>query len=129
MGQVAVPKTKTKQTVTVAKYLGAGTSFNVSNIPGYRNFTVNNFAIEQNGNISFTGPQVATGGYDDNYLQANGGSTINKSYNANTGVLTASITVNAQAVMYQGGSSNFPTSSSGSGSVKAWVIYQTEITN
>lgn len=73
--------------------LGSGTSFNVSEYSGYKNFTADNFLIKSTGNASAGGmfyPQSYT--YDDG---GTGTSTISKSYNSSNGVVSTSIRMNS----------------------------------
>lgn len=70
--------------------LGSGNSFNVSSIPNYKNFTVNNFIVEPVESLS--GGGSSSGGQEwyinevTTSCSATGG--ITKTYNAATGVLT-----------------------------------------
>lgn len=68
--------------------LGTGTSFNVSSVSGYRNFTIDNFlyyvTLAGSGNI--VAPSSTTGA-----PKAGNGITISRSYNNSTGIYSVSI--------------------------------------
>lgn len=66
--------------------LGTGTSFNVSGYPGYESFTAANFIIEPIAHTQKKGDYTIN---DGNSYWAQTTTTITKSYNATTGVLTA----------------------------------------
>ena len=63
--------------------LGTGTSFNVTKYPGYTKFTVDNFIVGAVSVYAVTG----------NVGYVNFSSTVSKSYNQSTGILTISGTV------------------------------------
>lgn len=69
-------------------YLGTGTSFDVSNIPGYQNFTADNFVIVAKSIYSFTSSESHAHSYVSNSV------TIKPtcSYNNKTGILSVSNT-------------------------------------
>jgi hypothetical protein len=69
--------------------LGTGNNINVSNIPGYKSFTVDNFIIEpiRGGQTSVT--PASTGGNLFCYAD------VSKSYNATTGIFTRSVQARA----------------------------------
>ena len=67
--------------------LGTGTSFNVSNYPGYKKFTTDNFYFNS---VSYTANTGSGERSDGGYLTISGGNTLSKSYDASTGVLTIS---------------------------------------
>ena len=64
-----------------AKYLGTGTNFDVSDIPGYKNFTVDNFIVAVK---SATYKGSANG---DGSAGASGSLSVKKSYDSSTGTL------------------------------------------
>lgn len=66
--------------------LGTGTSFNVSGYPGYKSFTADNFIIEP---IAHSQTQGNYNINDNNSYYAKTVTSITKTYNASTGVLTA----------------------------------------
>lgn len=66
---------KTKANIQVGKPSATSTTFNVSAISGYQNFTIDNFIASASG----YGLCVASAGYY---------ASVSKSYNASTGVLT-----------------------------------------
>lgn len=69
-------------------YLGTGTSFDVSGIPGYQNLTADNFIVGIGSMpYSSTGSSSAI---DNNVKGRASGLTLSKSYNASTGKLTIS---------------------------------------
>lgn len=63
--------------------LGNGTSFNVSNYSGYKNFTIDNFIVG-----IYSAGVTQTSHQEYNQSGRASGFTISKSYNASTGVLT-----------------------------------------
>ena len=83
-------------------YLGSGTSFDVSNIPGYQNLTADNFIV------GATRLNLSGGGRcpyrDDIRMSCGGGGTITKSYNAQTGKLTIG-TISGSVSVNNGGPS------------------------
>lgn len=69
-------------------YLGTGTSFNVSSIPGYQNLTADNFIV---GACSMSASGGGSCPYrDDISMSVSGSGSISKSYDASTGKLTIS---------------------------------------
>lgn len=66
--------------------LGTGTSFNVSGYPGYESFTAANFIIEPIAHTQTHGNYTIN---DSKSYYAKNVSTVTKSYNASTGILTA----------------------------------------
>ena len=104
-------------------YLGVGTSFDVSSYAGYEKLTVDNFFIQPSGTIStsnwdygdYTGHNIGQVGIKS--LTA----SINFTYDASAGVLTAYIAASAY-----GGVNNDPRemkTASGTAPVKAYLIY------
>ena len=82
---------------TKVYYLGTGTTFSAAAIPGYKNFTVDNFVIRGVGSHSSSnmvkgGVGKAGGGVASFSVTASASMTFNKSYDASTGVLTCSCT-------------------------------------
>ena len=67
--------------------LGTGTSFDVSSYSGYKNFTIDNFIA---GISSLPAHQTDHSEQEDHTYSRVTGLSIQKSYNANTGVLTLS---------------------------------------
>lgn len=65
-------------------YLGTGTSFDVSNVPGYQNLTEDNFIVDC-GTYTVSGSATYCGG-------CSASNSLKKSYNASTGILTISDT-------------------------------------
>ena len=63
-------------------YLGTGTKFDVSNIPGYEKFTKDNFIVDC-GTYSVSGSGTFCGSCSNS-------GKLTKSYNASTGILTIS---------------------------------------
>ena len=103
------------------EYLGTGTSFDVSSIHGYQNFTADNFVCEPvsvaiiPSNYGYHGG----GGHNVGQWGITGGSGgITKSYNASTGVLTAYLSAACSCGV------NYESTSSGSGqvAVKCYLI-------
>ena len=77
----------------VVKYIGQGTSFNIKTLypASYQNFTADNFFCEPiSSNSGSTSPD--THGYEGSSFYAN--YSFNKTYNANTGVLSVTSIVN-----------------------------------
>jgi hypothetical protein len=64
--------------------LGTGTSFNVSNIRGYQNFTIANFMYR----IGNANSHLVSGDQGQGWFAGNG--DFSDSYNSSTGVLTVS---------------------------------------
>jgi hypothetical protein len=75
--------------------LGTGQSFNVSSYSKYQSLTISSFIIELNANIN--GSQITTAGcYGGSHPEGVVGSTtITKSYDSSTGILTAYLTLYA----------------------------------
>lgn len=71
--------------------LGTGTSFNVSSINGYQNFTVDDFIVEP---INVGSTRYAVNTSNDNQTYVYRGLTVVKSYNATNGILTAYVVIN-----------------------------------
>ena len=65
-------------------YLGTGTSFDVSNVPGYQNLTVDNFIIDC-GKLTVSGSATYCGGCSNSNI-------LVPEYDASTGKLTISNT-------------------------------------
>ena len=90
---------------TTVYYLGTGTSFDVSNIPGYQNLTDENFIV---GALSMN---VSGGGgcpyRDDISMSVSGGGTISKTYVPSTGKLTISQISGSASVNHGGASGKF----------------------
>lgn len=100
--------------------LGTGTSFDVSSITGYRNFTADNFIItagtaSTSKNISYS----SSNGYASGSSNSSASCSVTKTYNANTGILTANqkIGISVSGTTRSGGST--PLSGSGSGANSA----------
>ena len=77
----------------VVKYIGQGTSFDIKTLypASYQNFTADNFFCEPiSSNSGSTSPN--THGYEGSSFYAN--YSFNKTYNANTGVLSVTSIVN-----------------------------------
>lgn len=86
--------------------LGTGTSFNVSNYSGYRNFTASNFIVcAKNGSYSQSQNMGGQNTVQNITPGANCSTSVTKSYDASTGVLTAKEVVNisARCSMYRDG--------------------------
>ena len=64
-------------------YLGTGTSFDVSNIPGYQNLTADNFIV----GISYVGNTGSKLPCRDDISGGIQGTTVGKTYDAITGTL------------------------------------------
>lgn len=86
--------------------LGTGTSFDVSNYNGYQNFTTDNFIVcAKSGSYS----QSQNMGDQNTVLNitpsASCNISVSKSYNATTGILTASevVKISAACSMYRDG--------------------------
>ena len=88
----------------VATYLGTGTSFDVkSKFPNeYGSFTADNFICEATGNVSKRGGAGNSHGAGSIYLNCH--IYVNKSYNASTGILTASVHADSATASFQNGS-------------------------
>jgi hypothetical protein len=102
--------------------LGTGTSFNVSNIRGYQNFTVNNFMVScQNSSKYFSGQTTnldnSSVGFPVSFSTSFG---INASYNSQTGTFSTSISCTTS-----GSARNRPFSGSGSISPHVYLITDT----
>lgn len=82
----------------LAYYLGTGTSFNVSHIPGYQNLTKDNFIVGASAMSVSGGGGVAY--RDDLSMSVIGGGSISKSYDASKGVLTISGVSGSAVVAY-----------------------------
>lgn len=82
--------------------LGTGTSFNVSSVSGYRNFTVDNFMIAplSSGDSTSIGNQNPGQGW---YF---GGYTASRSYNQSTGIFTTTLKATLSANSMSSESSN-----------------------
>ena len=103
------------------EYLGVGTSFNVSNIQGYQNFTADNFVCEPTAvavipsNYGYN----EGGGHNVGQWGITGGSGgVTKSYDASTGVLTAYLSASCAC----GVNSHSVSSGSGAVAVKCYLI-------
>ena len=93
---------------TPVYYLGTGTSFDVSGIPGYQNLTANNFIIGGLSASSSSGGKVP---YKDDVSLSLGGFSLGKKYNATTGKLTISgNSYSSSASSSSGGSASASTS-------------------
>lgn len=79
-------------------YLGTGTSFDVSNIPGYQNLTADNFIVGASAMSVSGGGGVAN--RDDLSMSVIGGGSISKSYDASKGILTISGVSGSAVVAY-----------------------------
>jgi hypothetical protein len=66
-------------------YLGTGTSFTITGVSGYANFTADNFIVGVT-SISVTTYNGFWNDSEDNYF-GNGSGSVSKSYNASTGTL------------------------------------------
>lgn len=104
------------------RYLGTGTSFDVSSYDGYKNFTVDNFYIQPAESISTSNWGYGTDtGHNIGQLGIKSlTSSIVFSYDASKGVLTAHLAASAY-----GGVNNSPNTmktASGSAKVKAYLI-------
>lgn len=76
-------------------YLGTGTSFNVSGIPGYSNLTADNFIVEgtagsASGTCAYGNRKALDGAYSSSTSLNVSVGSYSKAYNASTGVLTIS---------------------------------------
>lgn len=112
--------------------LGTGESFDVSSITGYRNFTAANFIITAGAastskNISY----ASSNGYASGTSNSSANCSVTKTYNANTGILTANqkIDISVSGTTRSGGSSPFTGSGSGTNSattaVHAYLVVDT----
>ena len=103
MGSVAIPSSGGGAKVV---NLGSGTSFNVSGYSGYKNFTNDNFIVCAKAG-SYSQSQNMGEQNTVQYITPSASCTINvtKSYNANTGVLSASenVSISASCSMYRDG--------------------------
>lgn len=93
--------------------LGTGTSFNVSGYSGYKNFTNDNFIVCAKASSSSVSQNCGSGNTVVNITpSASCNVSVNKSYNASTGVLTASetTTIVAGVTMYRDGNFSKTTS-------------------
>lgn len=95
--------------------LGEGTSFNVSSYDGYENFTNDNFIIETIPN----GISGSSGSFMHDVYSMYLHNTVNKSYNASTGVLTANEVLN---VRLHGSKTDYTTTYSRTVNVRAWLV-------
>lgn len=105
---------------TEVVYLGSGTSFNVSSYKGYENFTADNFIVQMNNLSNWNSQYNSDISGSGTYFFSKVSISLGKSYNANTGVLSAyySISNNYGAHM----ASPPSTTSSGTIAVSAWLI-------
>ena len=102
--------------------LGTGTSFNVSSVSGYRNFTVDNFMVScQNSSKYFSGQTTnlddSSVGFPVRFSTSFG---INSSYNSQTGIFSTSISCTTS-----GDARNRPFSGGGSISPHVYLITKT----
>lgn len=98
-------------------YLGTGTSFDVSNVPGYQNLTKDNFIVEVNSvSSSFNGDWAGTGSSGNSFSF-----TPTKTYNASTGQLTITRT-SGSASGSNNGWAGGNTSGSASVSVSVYLV-------
>ena len=100
----------------VVKYIGQGTSFDIKTLypASYQNFTADNFFCEPiSSNSGYTSPD--THGYQGSSFYAN--YSFNKTYNANTGVLSVTSIVNFNINFAQYG---YPRSNQQN--VKAYIV-------
>lgn len=102
--------------------LGTGTSFNVSSVSGYRNFTVDNFMVScQNSSKYFSGQTTnldnSSVGFPVSFSTSFG---INSSYNSQTGIFSTSISCTTS-----GSARNKPFSGNGSISPHVYLITKT----
>ena len=85
--------------------LGIGTSFNISSYIGYKNYSVSDFLVEP---VTTDNTELGNTGSNDHYLTIYLNVLFNKSYNADSGILTANQKVNINAVGWCGfGSKSF----------------------
>jgi hypothetical protein len=117
MGSVSVPPSGGGNGKAID--LGTGTSFNVSNISGYKNFTVANFIVCIQSFSSSGGANIAQGYAQSGGTSASVSPTINKSYDSSTGVLTVSAnnTSASNRVNVSGAATQFLTASVSVGSI------------
>ncbi len=104
--------------------LGTGTSFDVSSVTGYRNFTADNFIItavpaSTSKNISY----ASSNGYASGSSNSSASCSVTKTYNATTGILTANqiIGISVSGTTRSGGSVPFSGSGSGTNSATTAV--------
>ena len=98
--------------------LGVGTSFNVTSYPGYESFTNANFIVEQAATPGISNSR----GYpisDGQIYYVDGTFGLYKSYNANTGILTAYNYCNAGIKNHDGWTG---TKAQTNSNVKAYLI-------
>lgn len=76
-------------------YLGTGTSFNVSHIPGYQNLTADNFLVVAQ-SITINGTFFNNGGSSNYYCGNANTSAVVKSYNAASGVFSCGNSVSTK---------------------------------
>lgn len=103
MGQIAVPSSGGGAKVV---NLGSGTSFDVSGYSGYKSFTNDNFIVCAKAG-SYSQAQNMGTQNTVQYITPSASCTINvsKSYDANTGILSASenVAISASCSMYRDG--------------------------
>ncbi len=85
--------------------LGTGTSFNVSSYSGYESFTIDNFLVVP----TVTSQGKSLSGTDQNENHSGSATfSLNKSYNASTGILTVSSNVKVTITWVGSSSANIP---------------------
>ena len=104
-------------------YLGEGTSFDLKTIipsVDYTKLTADNFIVEAQSKASTTIGGFTSGGPSSDFIQ--GSTTLNKSYNASTGVLSAHYNVYAIGHLYTGDKAWYTKAINWNLNVKAYVI-------
>lgn len=122
MGSIAIPSGGGSKVVD----LGTGSSFNVSGYSGYKNFTNDNFIVcAKSGSYSqfqnMGGQNTVQNITPSAYCSIN----VTKSYNAETGILSASenVSISAACSMYRDGTFSKSTpSKSYTNSVQVYLI-------
>lgn len=106
---------------TQAYYLGEGTSFDVSGIPGYQNLTADNFLVVA-GSITINGT-FFNNGYDSSYYCGNPStSVVTKSYNAASGVFTCGNSVSTKYYPGQTAAGDYYNTVSAAFSPKVYLV-------
>ena len=119
--EIVISKSQIQNSLTLGGvyYLGTGTSFNISDIPGYENLTADNFIVGVSASNS-----IRASGSDSNKNYANcqyNNFSLSKSYNNTTGVLTIGGNSYSITACCSSGNSNFCADGAASGSVSPFV--------
>lgn len=106
---------------TQAYYLGEGTSFDVSGIPGYQNLTADNFLVVAD-SITINGTFFNNGGSSTYYCGNANTSAVVKSYNAASGVFTCGNSVSTKYYPGQTAAGDYYNTVSAAFSPKVYLV-------